>query len=672
MTLRYGPVNPKFPHLFHGGDYNPEQWISTPQVWDEDIRLMKLANCNIVSIGIFSWSMLEPREGEFDFGWLDTVFDKLERNGIGACLATPSGAKPNWMAIKYPEIRRCKPDGTREPQGGRHNHCYTSPVYREKTTIINTKLAERYGRRSNLVMWHVSNEYGGECHCPLCKAAFRQWLRNKYRTLDALNEAWWSRFWSHTFTDWEQIDAIDASVHGLALDWKRFVTDQTVDFMLNEIAPLKKITPDVPVTINMMGFYTGLNYWKFAPHLDVISWDSYPRWHTEQPEWKTAVATAFTHDLNRSMKQKPFVLMESTPSQQNWAPVAPLKRPGMHRLSSLQAVAHGSDAVMYFQWRKSRGSCEKFHGAVVDHYQQGVEKTRVFRDVQQVGEELKKLRDLIGTTTPVEAAIIYDWENRWMIDMESGPRNADKDYHPTCLAHYEPLWRRGIPADCIDMDQDLSRYKLVIAPMLYMIRPGVAERIIRFVQNGGTFLTTYFTGYADENDLCFLNGFPGPLRSLLGIWAEELDALPNHKSQAVIATSAGNELGLNGTYAARHFCELIHAEGAQVLATYGSDFYANRPAVTVNRFGQGRAYYVASRNDERFNDDLIGGICRMLGLRRAIDADLPPGVTATFRTDGIRRWVFLMNFNADPVRVRDTELPGYGLKVIEQPADAVT
>lgn len=669
MPERFPPVNPRFPYMLHGGDYNPEQWISTPEVWDEDARLLQLAHCNVVSVGIFSWSMLEPREGDFQFDWLDRVFEKMSNAKVGIVLATPTGAKPNWMAMKYPEIRRCRPDGTREPQQGRHNHCYSSPVYREKAAIINTRLAERYGAHPSLVMWHVSNEYGGECHCPLCKSAFREWLKNKYKTLDALNDAWWARFWSHTFMDWDQVDAIDGSVHGLALDWKRFVTDQTVDFMRHEIVPLKRISPQVPVTTNMMGFYTGLNYWKFAPYVDVISWDSYPRWHAEDPEWKTGVSTAFTHDLNRSMKSKPFILMESTPSQQNWTPIAPLKRPGMHKLASLQAVAHGSDSVMYFQWRKSRGSCEKFHGAVVDHYHAGIEKTRVFQDVTELGEELEGLKDVVGTTTPAEVAVIYDWENRWMIDMESGPRNLNKNYFETCLEHYEPLWQRGVPVDVIDMEQDLSKYKLIIAPMLYLLRAGVEDRLREFVRNGGTLVATYLTGYVNENDLCYLDGFPGPLREVFGIWAEELDAVPDHKVQKIKAVK-GNSLGLKGKYEARHLCEMIHQEGAKALAHYASDFYASQPAVTVNKFGAGKAYFIASRNDARFCDDLVAGLVKQLKLRRAADARLPQGVSATLRTNGKRDWVFYMNFTGRSVNMpakKPVKLAPYGVKVIAKP-----
>jgi beta-galactosidase len=377
------------------------------------------------------------------------------------------------------------------------------------------------------------------------------------------------------------------------------------------------------------------------------------------------------HDMNRSMKSKPFMLIESTPSITNWRAVSPLKRPGMHRLSSLQAIAHGSDSVMYFQLRKGRGSCEKFHGAIIDHV--GNENTRVFREVSALGAELEQLDDIVGTSTPAEVAVIYDWENRWMIDMEKGPRNVDKDYLRTCEEHHEPFWKRGVAVDVIDMEQEIGKYKLVIAPMLYMLRGGIAEKIEKFVEAGGTFVATYFSGYVNENDLCFLGGFPGPLRKVLGIWNEELDALPE-KHQQTIATSPGNGLGLNGHYKAKQFCEIIHAESAKVLATYGSDFYSGQPAVTVNQFGAGKAYYIASRNDERFTDEFCDALVRQLKLRRAVSGELPSGVTATHRTDGKRDWVFLMNFNAKAVRVTSNppvELPKYGVRVMESPRASV-
>lgn len=682
--MKYPPINPKLPHFIHGADYNPDQWLDYPEVLAEDLRLMKLANCNAMSVGIFAWAALEPEEGRFEFGWLDRVMDQLAANGIYAILATPSGARPAWLSQKYPEVLRVEADRKRILHGNRHNHCYTSPVYREKVEIINTKLAERYKEHPALLVWHVSNEYGGECHCALCQEKFRAWLRNKYQTLTALNQAWWTAFWSHTYTDWSQIESPaphgEGSNHGLNLDWKRFVTHQTLDFFKHECAPLRAITPTVPVTTNFMGTYPGLDYWKFADELDVISWDSYPRWHGKKSDAQTAAATAFVHDLNRSLKQgKPFMLMESTPSMTNWQGVAKLKRPGMHLLSSLQAVAHGSDTVQYFQWRKGRGGSEKFHGAVVDHV--GHERTRVFQDVQEVGALLKCLDPVVGTTVEPEVALIFDWENRWALEDAQAIRE-EKKYEETCYRHYYPFWSRGVPVDVINEDADFSRYRLLIAPMLYMIRPGVAERISQFVADGGTFVATYWSGIVDENDRCFLGGFPGPLRKVLGIWAEEIDALYDGEVNYV-AMNAENNLGLNGVYKAQELCEIIHLETGEALGVYKKDFYAGCPAVTVNRYGKGEAYYLASNNEDRFLEGFYEGLTKKIQIKRVLPVKLPTGVTTQLRTDGVRNFIFILNFTAERqiVDLPDeagvnlltkeevqgrTELPPYGWLILQR------
>lgn len=541
-------------------------------------------------------------------------------------------------------------EGIREPHGRRHNHCRTSPIYRAYCTRINTELARRYGKHPALLVWHVSNEYnGGDCHCPLCHEAFRVWLRARYHDdLDALNHAWWTRFWSHTFTSWEQIRPLDSSIHGLMLDWQRFKSDQTLDFFRHECAPLREWTPDIPITTNFMGFHLTLDYWKFADAVDVVSWDSYPPYHDRPDDWLHAVDVSFAHNMNRAFKQKPFMLMECSPSVQNWKPVNKLKRPGVHFVEALQAVAHGADTVQYFQWRKSRGGFEKFHGAVVDHC--GHEHTRVFREVSEVGAALARMDDVVGTTTPAETAILYDWENRWAIDEASGLSRDNRRYQETCTAHYRPFWSAGVACDAINEDCDLSRYKLVIAPMLYMVRPGLAERIEAFVRGGGVFVTTYLSGIADESDLCFLNGFPGPLRELLGVWAEETDTLYEGDDVRIAAVDDGSA-GLRGEYKAETFCDLIHAEGAQALAVYANQFYRGRPAVTVNRRGKGRAYYIASRNEARFHADFYRHLIDELGLRRALGCELPDGVTAQIRTDGEREFIFLLGFNREPVEI---------------------
>ncbi|KUQ84387.1 MULTISPECIES: beta-galactosidase [Enterobacter cloacae complex] len=645
---KFAPLSPKVAALLHGADYNPEQWENYPGIIEKDIAMMLQAKCNVMSVGIFSWAKLEPREGEYDFAWLDNIIEKLYAAGIHIFLATPSGARPAWMSQKYPEVLRVGRNRVPALHGGRHNHCMSSPVYREKTFTINRLLAERYSHHPAVLGWHISNEYGGECHCSLCQERFRDWLKARYKTLDALNHAWWSTFWSHTYTDWSQIESPapqgEMSIHGLNLDWRRFNTAQVTDFCQHEVAPLKAANAELPVTTNFMEYFYDYDYWQLAKAIDFISWDSYPMWHKEKDETQLACYTAMYHDMMRSLKGgKPFVLMESTPSTTNWQPTSKLKKPGMHILSSIQAVAHGADSVQYFQWRKSRGSVEKFHGAVIDHV--GHLDTRVGREVTRLGEMLARLPEVVGCRTEARVAIVFDQQNRWALDDAEGPRNMGMEYEKTVNEHYRPFWEKGIAVDVIDADGDLSRYALVIAPMLYMVREGFAERAEAFVAAGGHLVTTYWSGVVDETDLCHLGGFPGPLRKLLGIWAEEIDCL-GEGERNLIQGLAGNAAGLQGPYQVRHLCELIHAESAQALATYRDDFYAGRPAVTVNRFGKGKAWHVASRNDLPFQRDFFAGIIDELALPRAVEGDFPPGVVATARTDGETAWVFVQNYTA--------------------------
>ncbi len=644
-------INTVTSHLIHGADYNPDQWLDMPDILNEDVRLMKLAGMNEVSIGIFAWKALEPEEGVYTFEWLDELFDRLEANGIDAFLATPSGARPAWMDRNHPECLRVEFNRVKNLHGFRHNHCFTAPYYRKKVHEMNTMLAERYKGRKPLKMWHLSNEYGGECHCDLCQEAFRDFLRNKYNNdIKLLNDQWWTRFWSHEYSNFDEIESPaphgELFIHGLVLDWRRFVTYQTNEFMKNEIEPLRKITPEIPVATNMMGTFPGLDYWKMADDVDIITWDSYPAWHNDgETEADTASRVGFLHDINRSMKKKPFLLMESTPSNVNWMNVNKLKRPGMHALSSMQAIAHGSDSVQYFQWRKSRGSSEKLHGAVVDHL--GTEETRVFKEVAKLGSDFKKMDGVAGTNVLPEVSVIYDWENRWAIDELQG-LNRDRDYEGTCINHYRPFWKMGIPVDINNMDQDISGYKLVVAPMMYMSKAGVAEKLKKFVADGGNLVLTYCSAYVNENDLCYLGGFPGDgLMEVAGVWAEEIDPLyPTDTNGITVCKDNNIAKSLKANYTCRSLCEIIHVKGenTKVLATYNEDFYKDYPSVTVNSYGKGKCYYIATRTENKFMEDLYKYIVKDLNIEKPMIKEPIEGVSVTTRYGEGEQYYFVMNF----------------------------
>ena len=649
---RYEPIVKRFPHLLHGGDWNPDQWLHEPGVIEQDFALMEKAGCNTFSVGIFAWAALEPEEGRFELAWLDDILNGLARRGWNAFLATPSGAKPRWMSEKYEEVRRIGADGRRELHGSRHNHCFSSPVYREKVRIINTKLAERYKSHAALGGWHISNEYSGTCYCSFCLAAFRQWLQSRYPSLDALNKAYWAAFWAQKFQSWEQVDPRESPMDGLNLDWQRFTTHQTVDFMKNEIAPLKAITPDVPVTTNMMGTFSGLDYWRFAGISDRMSWDSYPQLR----DFSQYVGLSMTHDIYRTMKGgKPYLMLESTPSNTNWQQVPSLKKPGQHRQEMLLAIGHGADATMYFQWRKSGGAFEKLHGAVVDH--EGSDRTRVFQEVAAYGAALKKLDAIVGTTVRPEVALVNDWEVRWALGFTQGPRQGpaqwggpyDKEYVPTLVEHYRPFWKQGISVDVIESLSGFDGYKLVVAPMLFMLKNGVA-RSAGGLRERRRHARAHVPLRHRERDGARVARRLARRRAaqLAGIWSEEIDSLVPEAKQRLVA-APGNPLGLAGDHPVKDYCERVHPEGATVLATYAADFYAGMPALTVNRVGQGRVYYLATRPaGDGLHDQLVHGLLRELKLARNLDVELPEGVTVQKRAGGGRTFLFVHNCTDAP------------------------
>jgi len=418
------------------------------------------------------------------------------------------------------------------------------------------------------------------------------------------------------------------------------MSNMNLECYQGEAEVLRGVTPGLPITTNLMGTYKPLDYFSWAPHLDVISWDSYPQ-RTDHPS-----VVAFKHDLMRGLKEgQSWLLIEQTPSQVQWAPHNPLKRPGLMRLISYQAVARGSDAVMYFQWRQSRGSAEKYHGAIVSHA--GHEHTRVFNEVAALGAELKSLGDgILGTRLPARVALIFSWPNWWNVEYTPGPSSSLR-YVDEVLRYYRPLWERNIAVDVISPERDLSGYDLVIAPLLNMVSAKQGVAIERYVENGGTFVTTYFSGVVDESDRAWLGGYPGPLRQVLGIWVEEFDPLEPGMTNRVIVQE-GSKLPA-GVYTCDLWCDLLHLEGANALATYGDDFYAGRPAITENRFGKGRAIYVATRPEAALVSALAGTLLGDLSITAPLQ--VPEGIEVTRREGDGRAYTFILNHNLSPVRV---------------------
>ncbi|AIQ27668.1 beta-galactosidase [Paenibacillus sp. FSL P4-0081] len=637
-------INEKLPKVWYGGDYNPEQWDAP--VWAEDERMFKLAGIDVATINVFNWATLQPAEDTYDFSGLDALIDRLYKNGTYICLATATGAHPAWMAHRYPEVTRVDVQGRKRKFGGRHNSNPNSPVYREYAARLAGKLAERYKDHPALLIWHISNEYGGYDYSEQSEAAFRVWLKERYGSLDALNKAWNTRFWGHTFYDWEEIvvpnelseewNGNRTNFQGISLDYRRFMSHSLLECYKLEHAAIREQSKSIPITTNLMGFYPELDYFEWAKYMDVISWDNYPALDTPVSH------TAMTHDLMRGLKNgQPFMLMEQTPSQQNWMPYNSVKRPGVMRLWSYQAVARGADTVLFFQLRRSIGACEKYHGAVIEHV--GHEHTRVFRECAELGRELEQLGDeLLDARSAAQIGIIYDWENRWALDLSSGPTVA-LDYVKEIHSYYDALYQQNIEADMIGVEEDLTKYKVVIAPVMYMIKPGFAAKVEAFVQAGGTFITTYFSGIVNENDLVTVGGYPGELRKVLGIWAEEIDALlPDMRNEIVMNQEWGQ---LNRSYSCGLLCDLIHSEGAEVLAQYGTDFYKGMPALTVNRFGEGKAYYVATSPDAAFLRAFLATVSAENGIVPLVNA--PEGIESVQRVKEGVSYLFLLNHSAE-------------------------
>jgi beta-galactosidase len=594
----------------------------------EDAQLMEQARVNLVSLGIFAWAQCEPAPGAYEFGWLDAHMDRLAASGVSVTLATMTASPPPWLSVDHPETLPVLADGTTLYPGSRQHWCPSSPVYRDHATRLVEQLARRYAGHRALALWHVGNEFGchpsRHCHCPVSTEAFRTWLRTRYGTVDALNDAWSTDFWSQRYTGFDQVftprTAPSFRNPTQQRDYQHFSSDELLACYLAERAVLDRITPDIPVTTNFVPVTKTLDLYSWAPHLDVISYDSYPDPHDPA----SFQHTAFGYDVMRGLRDgQPWLLMEQAPGAVNWRRRNGRKPPGRMRLDSWQALAHGADSVLFFQWRASRGGAEKFHSAMVPH---GGADTPGHRAIAALGEELAAHPDLLGALPERAAtALLMDWPNWWALELEAHP--ADIAFMDAAHAHHKPFHDASVATDVVPLTADLTPYRLVVVPNLYSVSTEHARRLTQYVHGGGTLVMSYFSGITDEHDRIHLGGYPAPFRELLGLTVEEFDPRPD------------------GTWT-----EAIRLEGAEAVDTFAD----GSPSVTRHAHSDGVAWYLGTRPGPAALRTLMDRVRAEAGVHPVLP-DLPEGTHARTRVtaDGTRIHIVLDERTGDVTVRRD-------------------
>ncbi|WFE34534.1 beta-galactosidase [Micromonospora sp. WMMD975] len=623
--------------IWYGADYNPEQWPE--EVWAEDVDLMRRAGVNLVSVGIFSWALLEPAPDRYEFGWLDRALDLLHRGGISVDLATATASPPPWLAHRHPETLPRRADGTVLWPGGRQAYCPSSPVFRDRSLALVDAVARRYAAHPAVVLWHVSNELGCHnvhCYCDVSAEAYRRWLRERYGDLDALNAAWGTAFWSQRYHDWAEVNPPRAAPTFAnptqQLDFRRFSSDEQRAQLRAERELLNRLVAQ-PVTTNFMvgAGIKHMDYHSWASDVDVVANDHYLSAADPQPH----VDLAFAADHTRGVAGgAPWLLMEHSTSAVNWQPRNVAKTPGQMRRNSLAHVARGADGVLFFQWRASRAGAEKFHSALVPH---AGPETKVFREVCRLGADLRALAEVRGSRVDADVALLFDYEAWWGAELDSHP-SVDVTYTDRLAALHGALWRAGVTADVVHPSTDLSRYRLVLVPTLYLTRDADTAALRRFVEAGGTALVTYFSGIVDEHDHIRLGGYPGAFRDLLGVRVEEFFPL-----------RAGETVRLDDGARADVWTEWLHAEDAEVLAAYADGPLPGVPALTRRVVGAGAAWYVGTRLDDAATDKLVARLLAEAGVRPA--APVPAGVEVVRRRSADRSWLFVVNHTDEPARL---------------------
>jgi beta-galactosidase len=575
--------------MWFGGDYNPEQWPE--KVWSEDFELMKEAGVNLVSVGIFSWSHLEPREGEFDFGWLDRVMDGLHGAGVQVDLATATASPPPWLSHRYPEVLPVTETGVTLSVGSRQQYCPSSPVYRRLAARLATKIAERYAQHPALAMWHINNEYGchvSHCYCEVSASAFREWLRARYGSIDGVNEAWGTAFWSQRYDDFAEIYPPRAAptfrnpTH--LLDFDRFSSDELLTLYKTEAKIVREATPLIPVTTNFMGFFKGVDYWSWAKEVDIVSNDSYP----DPVDPLSPAYGAMTHDLMRSLRAgQSWLLMEQSPSAVTWRERNSSKLPNQMPTWSMQSLARGADGILFFQWRQAASGAEKFLTGMVPH---GGRDTRVFREIAQLGADLKDLHDLKGARVEAKVAMVFEWDSWWASEQQAVP--AKLSYVEAIFAWYQSLYERNVVVDFVKADHDLSKYEVVIVPSLFLASQKSLANLAAFSEAGGQLLVTYLTGIADETIRVSGDSYLGPLQSALGITVEEF-APPAAPDLRVQGGGIPPTLEIKGDFAgsAELWSEYVRVKDAEVLARFSGGITDGEPAITK----RGSAWYCATQ-----------------------------------------------------------------------------
>ncbi|WP_084038188.1 beta-galactosidase [Demequina sp. NBRC 110053] len=598
---------PALSGLAYGGDYNPEQWPR--EVWDEDVRLMQEAGVNLVSVGIFSWALLEPKEGLFEFGWLDELLELLHANGIAVDLGTPSVSPPAWFFHQYPESRVTLSDGTVMGFGSRGMASHASTEYRAAIERMAAELAQRYGTHPAVVMWHVHNEYGvpvAEDFGPRAVASWRRWLQQRYETLEALNAAWGTAFWGQCYDDWEHVVAPAATPTtvnpAMKLDWARFTDEQLRECFRLECEAIRAHATQ-PITTNFMAHQSwNTDLWKWGREVDVVSDDHY-LWCADE---EAHIALALSADLTRSVARgNPWMLLEHSTSAVNWQGRNVAKRPGEMRRNAMTHLGRGADAIMFFQWRASRSGAEKFHSAMVPH---AGPQSRVFREVVQLGAHLKALEEIKGSRVMADVAVLYDWESLWAQDLEWRPSD-DLQFRERMRAYYERLWCDDVTVDFAHPEDDLSRYRLVVAPASYLLTKAAGENLTSYVAGGGTLLVSCFSGIVDEHDRVHEGGFGAPLRDALGLTVEEF--LPLREGATMSVELDGERLS------ADVWAEHIALCGAQVRGTFADGPGAGLPAITRHTHGDGQGWYVGTRLSSAELSAVMSGVYADAGIAPA-------------------------------------------------------